>query len=76
MQMIFIGKGTYPIYLIFTEVLLKMGSVGICGSDIKYWKYGVCGRYVLNEPMILGHEGSGIVYAVGPGVTALKPGKL
>ena len=31
-----------------------MGSVGICGSDIKYWKYGVCGRFTLNGPMIIG----------------------
>lgn len=52
-----------------------MGSVGICGSDIKYWKYGQCGRFILNKPMVLGHEASGTVVQVGPGVKHLKQGK-
>ena len=61
--------------LSLTEVLLEMGSVGICGSDIKYWKYGQCGRFLLKDPMILGHEASGTVVKTGPGVTHLKPGR-
>ena len=52
-----------------------MGSVGICGSDIKYWKDGQCGRFILNNPMVLGHEASGTVVQVGPGVKHLKQGK-
>ncbi|CAH1796735.1 unnamed protein product [Owenia fusiformis] len=56
------------------EVLLEMGSVGICGSDLKYWKYGKCGRFTVTDPMVIGHEGSGVVAKIGTGVTTLKPG--
>ena len=51
-----------------------MGSVGICGSDIKYWKYAKCGRFTMSSPMVIGHEGSGTVVACGPSVRHLKPG--
>ena len=37
---------------------------------------GVWGRFVVKEPMILGHESSGIVSAVGEGVTTLQVGKM
>ncbi|XP_011418885.3 sorbitol dehydrogenase isoform X1 [Magallana gigas] len=56
------------------EVLLAMCSVGICGSDLKYWKYGKCGKFSLEKPMIMGHEGSGKVVKVGSGVKHLKIG--
>lgn len=56
------------------EVLLSMGSVGICGSDIKYWSYGQCGRFKLTNPMVIGHEGSGTVVKLGPGVKNLSIG--
>lgn len=61
--------------LCFTiEVLLSMGSVGICGSDIKYWMTGKCGRFSVEEPMVMGHEAAGTVVRVGPGVGNLKEG--
>lgn len=47
---------------------------GICGSDIHYYTHGVIGGFVLRSPMVLGHESSGIVLAVGKGVTSLKVG--
>ena len=53
-----------------------MASVGICGSDLKYWKYGVCGRFTLVDPMIIGHEGSGTVVKVGGAVKDLNPGTV
>jgi len=56
------------------EVLLSMHSVGICGSDVHYLKRGRIGDFIVNAPMILGHEGSGIVAEVGEGVTNLKKG--
>ena len=43
------------------EVLLKMDSVGICGSDVHYWMKGAIGDFVVKAPMIIGHEGAGIV---------------
>ncbi|XP_035686386.1 sorbitol dehydrogenase-like [Branchiostoma floridae] len=56
------------------EVQIAMCSVGICGSDVKYWTHGKCGRFVLEEPMVMGHESSGTVVAVGAGVTHLAKG--
>ncbi len=64
------------------EVLIKIGSVGICGSDIHYYRHGRIGDYVVREPMILGHEAGGHIVAVGEGVdpsrigsaVALEPG--
>lgn len=51
-----------------------MHAVGICGSDVHYWKRGRIGDFILTAPMVLGHESSGIVSAVGEGVTNLKVG--
>ncbi|KAK7105824.1 sorbitol dehydrogenase-like [Littorina saxatilis] len=56
------------------DVLLAVGSVGICGSDLKYWKSGQCGRFTVTQPMVIGHEASGTVVKAGPAVTNLKPG--
>ena len=56
------------------EVLIAMGSVGICGSDVHYLEHGRIGSFVVEAPMILGHESSGIVEALGDGVTSLRPG--
>lgn len=56
------------------EVLLSVGSVGICGSDIKYWMYGKCGRFTVEKPMVLGHEASGTVVKLGTGVKHLNIG--
>uniref|UniRef100_A0A4W3IAY2 Sorbitol dehydrogenase n=1 Tax=Callorhinchus milii TaxID=7868 RepID=A0A4W3IAY2_CALMI len=56
------------------EVLIKMNSVGICGSDIHYWQHGKLGDFVVKKPMVLGHEGSGTVTKVGCGVTHVKQG--
>ncbi|XP_013777584.1 sorbitol dehydrogenase-like [Limulus polyphemus] len=56
------------------EVLIAIHSVGICGSDVHYWVNGCIGDFIVKEPMVLGHESSGIVKEVGEGVTDLKPG--
>ncbi|KAL2300480.1 hypothetical protein Nmel_013361 [Mimus melanotis] len=65
-------QGTFPPFL--AEVLLRMHSVGICGSDVHYWQHGRIGDFVVKDPMVLGHEASGTVVKVGSGVTHLKPG--
>lgn len=53
-----------------------MRKVGICGSDVKYWTHGAIGtRFVVKNPMILGHECSGVVSQVGKNVTHLKEGQ-
>lgn len=56
------------------DVLVKIGSVGICGSDVHYWRTGAIGDFVVKEPMILGHEVAGVVAEVGANVTSLAVG--
>ncbi|KAK0156330.1 Sorbitol dehydrogenase [Merluccius polli] len=47
------------------DVLLRMHSVGICGSDVHYWQHGRIGDFVVRRPMVLGHEAAGRVVRVG-----------
>ena len=56
------------------EVLVAVGFGGICGSDLHYFHHGGFGTVRIKRPMILGHEVAGTVRAVGPGVSAVKPG--
>lgn len=58
------------------EVLIRMAAGGICGSDLHYYAHGGFGTVRLKEPMILGHEVSGVIEAVGEGVTSHEPGQL
>ncbi|HOV39451.1 MAG TPA: NAD(P)-dependent alcohol dehydrogenase [Spirochaetales bacterium] len=57
-----------------TDVRVGIKNIGICGSDIHYYLHGKIGDFVVKEPMILGHEGSGIVLEVGEEVKHLKVG--
>jgi L-iditol 2-dehydrogenase len=57
------------------QVLVKVEAVGVCGSDVHYYKHGVIGPYVVEEPIILGHELSGTITAVGSEVSAERIGK-
>lgn len=53
------------------EVLIKTKAVGICGSDLEIYD----GRFKQSiPPLIIGHEGGGIVESVGPGVKTIKKG--
>lgn len=56
-------------------VRLKMGGVGICGSDLHFYHQGRIGGVVVSEPLVLGHELCGVVDKVGPGVSGLKEGQ-
>lgn len=56
------------------DVRIKLHTVGICGSDVHYYTHGAIGQFVVDAPMILGHEASGTVTEVGAGVTALAVG--
>lgn len=56
------------------EVLVRIRSVGICGSDVHYWQSGRIGDFVVNAPMILGHESAGEVVRVGSAVSSLAAG--
>jgi len=52
------------------EVEVAVAAAGVCHSDLHI----VRGEWPHPTPVVLGHEGSGIVTAAGPGVTALAPG--
>lgn len=56
------------------DVRIKLHTVGICGSDVHYYTHGKIGPFVVDAPMILGHEASGTVIEVGSAVTTLKEG--
>lgn len=55
------------------DVLVRVERVGVCGSDIHYYRMGRIGSQVVNFPFILGHECAGTVAAVGEKVTRVKP---
>ncbi len=48
------------------KVLVKMTSVGICGSDIHYFDHGGLGSFKQPMPMPMGHEPAGVVYDCHP----------
>ncbi len=56
------------------EVLVRLGAGGICGSDLHYYFEGKNGSFVVREPLIPGHEASGVVAAIGAGVTRVHQG--
>jgi L-idonate 5-dehydrogenase len=57
------------------EVVVRFGAGGICGSDLSYWGKGRVGDFALREPLVLGHEISGEIEALGDGVCDLAVGQ-
>ncbi len=58
-----------------TDVLIRIKTVGVCGSDMHYYTTGRIGTQVVQYPFIVGHETSGIVEKTGKAVTRVKPGQ-
>ena len=56
------------------EVLIKVGSVGVCASDVHYYREGRIGDQVVEKPLVLGHEFSGTVVKAGERVKTLAEG--
>ena len=56
------------------EVLVAVRDVGICGSDVHYYEHGRIGDYVVEEPLVLGHESAGEVVEAGDAVEGFAPG--
>ncbi|EJD35299.1 xylitol dehydrogenase [Auricularia subglabra TFB-10046 SS5] len=60
------------------EALIAVRKTGICGSDVHFLVHGRIGDFIVESPMVLGHESSGVVYkgrrSVGSKVKTLKPG--
>jgi L-iditol 2-dehydrogenase len=65
------------------EVLVEVAAVGVCGSDVHYYEHGRIGDFVVESPLVLGHEVSGRIVSVGDRVprerigqrVALEPGR-
>ncbi len=56
------------------EALIKVAAVGICGTDINYYKYGRISSRIIDEPHIPGHEISGIIESVEENTCGLTAG--
>lgn len=63
-----------PVELAPHEVEMRLGAGGICGSDLHYFQHGRVGAFVIREPLVPGHEVSGVVERIGSAVTRVKPG--
>ncbi|MDF1514049.1 MAG: alcohol dehydrogenase catalytic domain-containing protein [Anaerolineae bacterium] len=58
------------------EVLLKIASVGTCGSDVHYYVEGGIGDAIVTDPITMGHEFSAWIAGLGEGVEGLELGQL
>ncbi|WP_040745943.1 NAD(P)-dependent alcohol dehydrogenase [Nocardia transvalensis] len=57
------------------DVLIQVHAVGVCGSDAHYYREGRIGEFVVEAPLILGHEAGGVIVAVGDGVPEERVGQ-
>jgi D-xylulose reductase len=56
------------------DVRIRVTTVGICGSDVHWYRDGPVAANGVEAPMVLGHEASGVIEEVGSNVVELKPG--
>lgn len=57
------------------DVLIRVSSVGVCGSDTHYYRHGRIGDFVVTAPLVLGHEAAGTIVDVGSGVDRARIGE-
>nr|WP_090344569.1 NAD(P)-dependent alcohol dehydrogenase [Mycolicibacterium malmesburyense]CRL76167.1 theronine dehydrogenase-like Zn-dependent dehydrogenase [Mycolicibacterium malmesburyense] len=57
------------------DVLVRVSSVGVCGSDTHYYRHGRVGGFVVEAPLILGHEAAGTIVDVGENVDPARVGE-
>ena len=57
------------------EVLVRIKTVGVCGSDIHYYTSGRIGTQIVEFPFIVGHEAAGIVEKTGKKVKRVLGGQ-
>lgn len=63
-----------PVIINPDDVLIKIKSVGVCGSDIHYYTLGKIGDQIISYPFRIGHECSGVVESIGTEVNNVQPG--
>lgn len=56
------------------QVLVRIHTGGICGSDLHYYQHGGFGAVRVRQPLVLGHEISGTIAACGPDVSDVAVG--
>lgn len=59
-----------------SDVLLRIAAVGVCGSDVHYWRHGRIGSQVVEFPYLVGHECAGVVEDMGRSVSGLRRGDI
>src|SRR5260370_41571006 len=57
------------------DVLIRVSSVGVCGSDTHYYRHGRVGSFVVRQPLVLGHEAAGAIVGVGEGLDSSRSGQ-
>jgi L-iditol 2-dehydrogenase len=57
------------------DVLVRVSSVGVCGSDTHYYRHGRVGGFVVESPLVLGHEAAGTIVGVGESVDPSRIGQ-
>jgi L-iditol 2-dehydrogenase len=57
------------------DVLIRVSSVGVCGSDTHYYRHGRVGGFVVESPLVLGHEAAGTIVGVGESVDPSRVGQ-
>lgn len=57
------------------DVLIRVSSVGVCGSDTHYYRHGRVGSFVVTQPLVLGHEAAGRIVGVGETVDPERIGE-
>jgi L-iditol 2-dehydrogenase len=70
-----IGEAPEPQLTGPRDVLLRVEAVGVCGSDVHYYKTGRIGAAVVNYPFVMGHEFAGTIEKTGAEVRGLQPGQ-
>ena len=64
-----------PVIINDTDVLIKMNTVGVCGSDMHYYTTGKIGTQIVEYPFSVGHEGAGTVVKTGVAVNGIHVGQ-
>lgn len=55
-----------------TEATIQIKATGLCGSDLHYYNHGRNGAFILQSPLVLGHEASGLI--TSSPIPSLPPG--
>src|SRR3981189_3392062 len=57
------------------DVLIRVSSGGVCGADTPYYRHGRVGSFVVDAPLVLGHEAAGTIVGVGESVNPERIGE-